>query len=1370
MVTIRSVNEIILSLIDFYRLAQPDLDTKPGTVARDLFIDGPSSQLALLYDTVSSVSNQQSMRLVVGTDLDKLAKNFGVVRKQSTPSTGVALLTFSSINAPIGINRGDTVIANNGFSYSVTSGISVTPAAANFYRSVASKFSDQLALVGITDQFAVEITVVATTAGTAGNIGSFSLDRTNIPGVSNVTNINPFTGGTDQENDAAFRNRVLASFSGSSVGTALGYLNVALGTTGVSDAVVIEPGDPLMTRDGTIVKTNADGSKTVISEGSGGKVDVVALGANLVQNTDSFIYQDKSNNNDPTSVKNNIVLGQIAADVNKTINRKRIDDIANGKLPAQPVDAILQVTGSISGANFQPKSVDSFGLVSGNYELIKDTGVYGGSPFGFDTFHWVSNKISGFSEDRIKGQYNGQDNTTFTDVLSIPQTQQNLAITNENSIVTSDRSIIQLLHTPATNVTRVFNVNTGERYIITNQNFDATGTFNTTGRIQVSGNTLPSPSDVLQVDYSWIVNYDRYSDYDGLFNTLNPRPVTDSIDWGLGNAVRNERILFSINASTNFFQGTVSHPVGAVISVKKFLEVDGLVTKVASGTFVNRLSVTFSNLANPTQTVDSVKLKNTNTEVFKTAQNDGNVSNISVVVGILLLNDTTVILPTDTVAVAGDRVTANLNSIDVFHSTTTEGNSNGTQITIPSSLVNTSASAINLDVTYIANVSDLFSSATTSLPTSRVGNGFILSSNVGFNNFSPVNTSRREHQIVQKNLSNQILIELNLPSTDFALDGYQIISVIRLSDSKEIWTLDNPGTVTVGPSGNYQLIFSGINFPTSGDRVLAFYYATDIRRFQPFSFSNNLIKTRIDKLGIDPATGKFTVTLNKPESQTGVKFNVIEPNTNTVLFAVTDGYLIPNVDGTAILSSASMNFSSMPDLVNKKVKIYGSSLLGQTTFNNNGIWDILSYDVVTNDMVISEGLDKIGTDQISIVRILDGQEVWNYSGTIDAAHNKVIFPITPPVAAGDTVVVMFFRFNSLRSGPTRLTSTIADQVTNTGIITVNGTSLAIAQDIVFTATNTGLKLNLAEGLRKALNLNSSVALPSNVRIARIIKVEKVVTASVTDDTVLEVLTTYDTKNTIIQNNLLYSSDMISDLTLQNLDFILPSTLNNTLNIQTHNLPQLGDKIRITFYYITDNDQETLAYTRNGTLYTNKKFAFINKIFVASGFKSSQSTKFTATSFTQPSLGARYKIFYDYLAPKQNERIVVNYNYNKLIGDVTFNIEETRPINADVLVREAKVISLDLTINVVIDPSFLSSSTTVLQNLRNQLNAALTTALLGQVVDQPTLINVAQAVQGISRARILFFNKTGSIGQVTKIQAQKDEFFEPHSIIINTETR
>lgn len=1367
MVTIRSVNEIILNLIDFYRLAQPDMDTKPGTVARDLFVDAPASQLALLYDELSSVSNQQSFRLVVGSDLDKLAKNFGLSRKQSTPATGVGLLTFSAINSVININKGDVIIANNGFSYAVAVGISVTPNASNFYRSVAAKFRDQLDTVGISDEFAVEVTVVATTPGTAGNIGVGALSRTSIPGVSNVTNINAFRGGTDQENDATFRNRVLSSFSGSSVGTVLGYLNTALGTTGVQDAAVIEPGNPLMTRDGTEVTTAADGTKTIVSEGSGGKVDIVVLGSNLVENSDTFIYRDKSNNNDPSSSKNNVVLGQIAADANKTINRKRVDDIKNGQLPAQPVEELIQVTGSVSGSNFVAKTTDSFGRVSGNYELIKDTGVYGGSPWGFDTFHWVSDRISDFGEDRIKGQLNGQDAVTFTDVLEIPEIQQNLPITNENSIVTTDRSIIQLLHTPATSVTRVFNVNTGERYIISNQNLDGTGSTNLTGRIKISGNTLPSPSDVLQVDYSWIVSYDRYSDYDGLSGTSNPRPVTDSVDWGYASVVRDERIVFTTTTGNNFFQGTSALPVANVITAKKFTEVDGYVQQVASGIFVNRLSVVLSHLAVATTTVDSVSFKNSNVEAYNTAQSNGTFSNVAEVVGIDVLYITTIILPTDTPAKAGDRVSAILNSVDVFTSTSLAGSSSGTQITIPSSLVDGyPATSLTLGVTYISSVSDLLSTSTPLLSASRAGNGFLLQNNNGFNNFSVVNTSRRENQIVQKNLSLQYYIDISISSNDFLLLQDQVISVIRLTDGAELWNSSNPGTITTNNSGNYQLIFSGYNSPALGDRILIVYYATDIRRFQPFDYANNLIKTRVNTLSIDGVTGKFTLPLNSFVNQvSGLKFLVLEPNTDITLFSVTDGYLSNNLDGTATIGSLSVNFSTLPDLTSKKVKIYDA-----TNPNNNGTYDISSYILASNQIVITNVLSNITVDQVSVIRVVDGQEVWNYSGTIDVSNNRLLFPVPSFAHVNDIVFVMFFNYKVLKKSPTKLSATISDQVVNTGVITAAGTTLGEAMDVVFTATNTGLKLNLAEALRKALNLSSTTSIPTNIKLAKLIKAEKVITASVTDDTVLEVLATYDTKNTTIQNNLLFPDEMLNNYSLQNLDFILPSTQNNTLDVETHNIPKLGDKIRVTFYYTVDNDLENLAYTRNGVLYTNKKFALINKIYISSGFKASQSTKFTATSFTQPSLGARYKVFYDYLAPKQNERIVVRYNYNKLVTDVTFNVEDTRPINADVIVREAKLVLLDLTMNVVIADDFKSSTTTVLQNLRDKLGAAMTTTSLGQIVDSPTLINVAQAVSGIARARILYFNKTGGIGQVLKVQAQEDEYFSPNNIIINTETR
>lgn len=1372
MVTIRSVNEIILSLIDFFQLAQPDLDTKPGTVARDLMIDGPASQLSLLYDQISAVSQLQSLRLVVGTDLDNLAKNFAIIRKQATPATGVALFTFSSIISPINIDTGSVVNANNGFTFTVSNGVSVNPASSNYYRSVASKFSAQLALAGISDQYAVEVTVVASTAGSSGNIGSYSLVSTTVSGVSNVTNVNPFSGGTDQENDAAFRNRVLASFSGSSVGTQLGYLNTALSTTGVSDAYVAGPGDPLMTRDGTVSEV-INGTLTVVSEGSGGKVDIICLGSNLVQNTDTFIYIDKSNDNNPASSKNNFVLGQIASNANLTVNQKRVTDIAAGTLPSQPVPNLLTVTGSLSGGNFAIKTVDQYGRVFGNFQLIPDTGAYAGSPFGFDTFAWISNTITGFSEALIKGQYNGQDALTYTDVNLISQVQQSLGITNENSTVTSNRSIIQLLHTPATNVTRVFNVTTGERYVITNQNFDNTGTYNTTGRIQISGNTLPAPSDGLQVDYSWIVNYDPYSDFDGLYHTDNPRTVTDSVDWGLADSISNEKVIFTSTAGNNFFQGNTSHPIDTVISAKTFLEIDGYVQIVTSGIYVNRLVVILNNLINPTTSIDSIILKNSNVEVYNTAQDNGNVSNTIKIVGINILNSTTIILPTDTVAQPGQFVTASINSNDVFLAGSGASSSSGFQITIPSNQINTLATSIVLKVTYLAAVTDLFSSATTVLPASRAGNGYLLTNNNGFNNFSPVNILRRENQTVQLNLSNQYYVEINLPSTDYSLSIAQVVSVVRLRDGLEIWNSTNPGTIIVGTDNNFQLIFSGFNMPVANDRVLVIYYATDLRRFQPFSYSNITIKNRTDSLAIDPLTGKFTLALDKFVNQnSGLQFSIIEPNTDIILFLVTDGYLLSN-GATAIVSSPTVSFASLPNLTNMKVKITGSSLFGVTDNNINGIYDILSYNINTNNITITEILNNITPDQISVVRVADGQEVWNYSGTIDVPNNRILFPITPNANAGDFVYVTFFNFKNLRKGPTRLNSTTSDQVTNTGTMVVSGTTLSLVQDIIFTVTSTGLQQNINQALRTALGLSGTAPLPTNIYLAKVVKAEKVITVSPTNPIVLKVITTYDTDNTTLQNNLLYADTMLSNPALSSLDFILPSTTNNTSNVNgINNLPTLGDQIRISFYYATINDQENLAYTRIGTLYTNKKFALINKIYVASGFRSSQSTKFTATSFTQPALGARYNPTYNYTAPKQNERIVITYNYNKLIGDVTFNIETTRPVTADVLAKQAILVELDLTMNVVLDPTVIQNGTsgTVLQNLRSVLSAALSTNKLGQVIDQITLINIAQGVSGIDRARILYFNVTGTAGSILTFQAFNNQYFAPNNLVINTETR
>ena len=213
MVNIKSTNEIILNMLDHFKITIPDADTKPGTVIRDLIIDAPANQLSLMYDELSNVSNLQSLRLVTGADLDNLAKNYGLIRKQSFPSSGVAVLTFSSVPSPIAINSGSLIYSYNGYSFQVLNGLSLTPDKINYYASIATQYQNDLDYNGIKDKYAVEITVQSTTPGASGNIGKYSLNRTNIIGINNVLNVSSFAGGLDQETDDSFRNRILSLFN-----------------------------------------------------------------------------------------------------------------------------------------------------------------------------------------------------------------------------------------------------------------------------------------------------------------------------------------------------------------------------------------------------------------------------------------------------------------------------------------------------------------------------------------------------------------------------------------------------------------------------------------------------------------------------------------------------------------------------------------------------------------------------------------------------------------------------------------------------------------------------------------------------------------------------------------------------------------------------------------------------------------------------------------------------------------------------------------------------------------------------------------------------------------------------------------------------
>jgi hypothetical protein len=701
MATFRTANDIILSYIEYLRLVVPDLDTKPGTVARDVFIDAPSTQIADLYDQLKNISSLQSLFSTSGSDLVKLGSNFGLQKTQGSPATGVAVFTTNNLDLDILIPSATVVTARNGVTFRTTANAVMSSSSSNVYRATATRLRNDLELANITDTFAIEVNCEALVAGTSGNIGRFSLLSQNVAGISNITNLSAFSGGTGVESDSEFRTRILSIFAGSNTGTSLGYENVIKSSTDVEDAIVIVPGDPLLTRDGTEVTTDSSGNLAVSESGSGGKVDIYILGESLESAIDSFIYNDQSGDDDPTDTSNDTILGQSGGDTTLDSSQRRVDLIASGVLPQQPVVGIVSVSGSVSGSNFVAQYTSSTGETKGNYYLSKDTGDLAGSPFGFDKLTWISDEIEMDNEDVTKGIFNGSDELTFPDVTEIRSIDREVLVINENSDTSSSsRSSLMLRHTPVKSVSRVINVTTGERYTVSNQNPDGTaGQNNTTGRILISGSTLPVANDTLQVDYTWIKEFDSILDFDDLKHRNKFRTAQDSVDWSFGNLIREEESVVVKDDVT--YTVEVTDPISRIISVCDFETED-----VTVSNNIITLSEVVTNIVDITRASDGA-------EIFNTDLYNG-----------ILSGTTSVILPTDTLAIDEDTVTARFNATDMYVSDAYgSGTFTDSTITLPADANDGYAL-----VTYIANVQNLIPSTDLSaLPIFDDDNNFVIS-------------------------------------------------------------------------------------------------------------------------------------------------------------------------------------------------------------------------------------------------------------------------------------------------------------------------------------------------------------------------------------------------------------------------------------------------------------------------------------------------------------------------------------------------------------------------------------------------------------------------------------------------------------------
>jgi hypothetical protein len=688
MTRFKSFNEVVLSMLERLRLTQPQLDTKPNSVARDVFVDPPAFEMGDVYEVMRAVARLQSLANLSGNDLTNFGANFGASRKTGTKASGKVVFTFRKVDINITIPAGTVVTTRNGTTFATISSTTVRTSNSNALRATATRLREELDTAGITDQYAIEASVQAQSVGSGGNIATYSIVSHSAAGVNGVTNVVSFIGGSDLETDAAFRSRVLSTFAGANTGTSLGYRGLILALADAIDALVVEPGDPLMTRDGTTTAIDSNGNTIVAEPGTGGKVDIYILGENLQAGTDSFIYKDQSGKNDPTNSNNDYVLGQssLTPDTVLSLNSRRLGVLSDGEqIPTQPVSSITSVSGSSSGPNFVEQFLDSYGALQGNFKLVKDSGTAAGSPFGLDKLIWTSNYIALLGENRTKGSFNSVDGLSYTDVLSISGISQDVRVANENSSISSNREYVSVKHKPVRTVSRVFNLTTGERYTISNQNPDGqSGSLNTTGRIKITGRTLPTASDILQVDYTWVMSFASKVEFD----TLDPRdPINeaqDSIDWGFPNYIRDESSSANLDAYGNLIIRTI-YPISRLLSVNTFVDE----VLVVGGSTSRKTITTVNTITNIYSIKDVTK---NGAEVYNTLEADGTFSNHLIA------------LPSDSLASLGDQVTVTHSLVDLIDSYQS-GSAVGRTITLfPSTLVVTATPVLIDYVTNILNI------------------------------------------------------------------------------------------------------------------------------------------------------------------------------------------------------------------------------------------------------------------------------------------------------------------------------------------------------------------------------------------------------------------------------------------------------------------------------------------------------------------------------------------------------------------------------------------------------------------------------------------------------------------------------------------
>ncbi len=531
MVFVRPLELILSEMTREVQASLPNANVLPGSAIREALINPSAAQISLLSEAIESVRIAQTINEASGNDLDRLASNFGLVRDSGRPSIGqVTLVLTDAINSlDITIPDG-TVVATDErtglLEFSIIGTHVLRPIDRDFFAAEAQRLQSSLQAAGITNaEFVFTVPITAVRVGSDGNVGVFVIVRGNIAGVQSIVNLQSAVGGSDGEADDAFRRRISLALSGTSTGTEEGLIAIALANPTVTDAIVVRPGDPLMTRDGSVF----DEEGNLVMAGTGRAVDLYVRGAQFITNTETFTFVENSPGK-KIAPENNLVLGY--------------DEVSTDNIFAkQPDTDILDLVGSTTGNNFRQaievRDDEGNVILEGNYVLLQDafaedlqivqnneTGETevatflsptsnrysvletlqssgrGNSALGQDAVFFIDNVATVIDEVVTRGsEYNGSDALVFSNVAQVQQATEDIVLTRESIVIDEqgieeDAFTIFTKHRPIVSVSSVRHSRLGFEY-----DFEILD--NATGKLRLIGRFVPQEGDVIQVSYSW---------------------------------------------------------------------------------------------------------------------------------------------------------------------------------------------------------------------------------------------------------------------------------------------------------------------------------------------------------------------------------------------------------------------------------------------------------------------------------------------------------------------------------------------------------------------------------------------------------------------------------------------------------------------------------------------------------------------------------------------------------------------------------------------------------------------------------------------------------------------------------------------------